>query len=293
VDEVRTKLKRLRIALNEDGVDARTLAAYDEQQLLLIPVGDGYEIRGYLTTETAAALLTVLERKVDSWFHDGSLTPEQRPLADDDARSSGRRRGRTPHLHAQALAELCHQLLDDGDLGTKHQQRPHVTVTVDAAEYRAGLGGLLHLPGREPEPVTAATVDRILCDSELTEILTRSADDARESRGADAWLHDAVREVLYVGRAHRTAPPRLRKALALRDGHCRFPDCRVTADRCRAHHVRYWSKGGRTDLDNLVLICERHHRTVHEEKWIVTPTCGARPGQPGFWSFAPPPRPMP
>jgi hypothetical protein len=304
VVEVSTKLKRLRIALDEDGVDARSLAVYDEEQLLLIPVGDGYEVRGYLTKESAASLLTVLERTVDSWFHDGSLTPEQQALAGDDVRSRGRRRGRTPHLHAQALAEVCRQLLDDGDLGTKHQQRPHVTVTVDAAEYRAGLGGLLHLPGREPEPITSATVDRFLCDSDLTHILSRSPSDqmspltdhdgaALGPANSDAWLHDAVREVLYVGRTSRTATPRQRKALAVRDGGCQFPGCAVLPDRCRAHHVRFWSKDGRTDLDNLVLICERHHLVVHEQRWTVGTTRGARPGQPGFWTFAPPPRPTP
>jgi hypothetical protein len=302
VEEVRTKLKRLRIALDPDGVDERELAAYDEEQLILVPVGDGYEVRGYLTKESAAALLTVLEQKVDSWFHDGSLTPEQQALTGEDVRSTGRRRGRRPHLHAQALTELCRQLLDGGALGTHHAQRPHVTVTVDADDYRAGLGGLLQIPGREPEPITTAMVDRFLCDADLTTVLTRTLDVAECAHDAGtgtaptlshAWLHDAVRETLYVGRAHRTPPRRLRKALDLRDRHCQFPDCRVNADRCRAHHVRFWSQGGRTDLDNLVLVCEAHHTRIHLENWHLTPTPGRRPGMPGCWTFTPPPRPRP
>jgi hypothetical protein len=319
---VRTTLKRLRIALDPDGVDERELAAYDEEQLVLVPVGDGYEVRGYLTKESAAALLTVLERKVDSWFRDGSLTPEQQALDGDDAGQKGRRRGRRPHLHAQALAELCRQLLDDGALGTHHAQRPHLTVTVDADDYRAGLGGLLQIPGREPEPITTAMADRFLCDADITAVLTRTL--AASAPGPDdtdvdttvgsavvhparadatatstavtlshAWLHDAVRETLYVGRAHRTPTRRLRTALDARDRHCQFPDCRVTADRCRAHHVRFWSKDGRTDLDNLVLVCEAHHTRIHLEKWRVSPTPGKRPGMPGYWRITPPPRPRP
>jgi hypothetical protein len=317
VDEVRTTLKRLRIALDPDGVDERELAAYDEEQLVLVPVGDGYEVRGYLTKESAAALLTVLERTVDSWFREGSLTPEQQTLSGEDVRSTGRRRGRRAHLHAQALAELCQQLLDDGALGTQQAQRPHVTVTVDAEDYRAGLGGLLQVPGREPEPITTAMVDRFLCDADITSVLTRTLDvaapepdrdsaapdaAATETRGtgmgtavtlSHAWLHDAVRETLYVGRAHRTPPRRLRTALAARDRHCQLPDCRVASDRCRAHHVRFWSQGGRTVLDNLVLVCEVHHTRIHLEKWHVTPTPGRRPGMPGCWSCTPPPRPRP
>ncbi len=77
IAQVQKKLKQLRISLDEDGVDERSLAAYDAQQLTLVPVGDGYEVRGYLTKESAAVLLTVLEQKIDGWFHDGSLTPEQ------------------------------------------------------------------------------------------------------------------------------------------------------------------------------------------------------------------------
>ncbi len=85
---------------------------------------------------------------------------------------------RRPRLNADALIEACQDLLDSGALGTKHQQRPHVLVTVDAAEYRAGLGGLLHLPGTDAEPITAATVDQYLCDADVTTILTRPADPA-------------------------------------------------------------------------------------------------------------------
>jgi hypothetical protein len=290
IAEVQTKLKRLRIDLDADGVDERGLAAYDEQQLTLVPVGDGYEVRGYLTKQSAAVLLTVLDQTIDGWFRAGSLTPEQQAVAGDDARSRGRRRMRRAHLNALALTELCEQLLDAGELGTRHQQRPHVTVTVDAQEYRDGLGGLLHLPGMGSEPITAATVDRILCDADLTTILTRpAAEAADDGERSDAWLRDAVREVLYVGRSQRTAPARLRKALAIRDQHCQFPHCRVAADRCHAHHVRHWEHGGATDPSNMLLLCHGHHHLVHEGGWLITRTPGARDGQPNGWDIGPPP----
>jgi hypothetical protein len=53
-----------------------------------------------------------------------------------------------------------------------------------------------------------------------------------------------------------------------RDRECRFPGCgarRFT----EAHHIVWWRHGGRTDLDNLVLICSFHHRLVHEHGWSV------------------------
>jgi hypothetical protein len=294
--EVQAKLDRLRIALDADGVDERALAAYDEQQLTLVPVGDGYEVRGYLTKESAALLLTVLEQKIDGWYTSGALTPEQQSVAGDDVMATGRRKMRRPRLNAEALIEVCQELLASGAMGTAHQQRPHVWVTVDAAEYRAGLGGLLHLPGPEPEPITAATVDQYLCDADLTTILTRADPNSREigratqdASDADAWLHDAAREVLYVGRARRTAPARLRKALTMRDQHCVFPGCRVDPRRCDAHHVIEWSDDGLTDPSNMLLLCQAHHTLVHRADWTITRTPDVRDGQPDGWTITPPP----
>ncbi len=80
--------------------------------------------------------------------------------------------------------------------------------------------------------------------------------------------HGPGGEVLSVGRRTRTLSPALRRALAARDRHCRFPGC--TATRCDGHHIRHWARGGATVLDNLVLLCRRHHRAVHEEGFGVT-----------------------
>jgi hypothetical protein len=68
--------------------------------------------------------------------------------------------------------------------------------------------------------------------------------------------------VLDVGRKTRTVPPSIRRALEARDRSCRFPGC--TARRCDAHHVEHWMDGGDTSVENLVLLCRRHHRAVHE-----------------------------
>lgn len=73
--------------------------------------------------------------------------------------------------------------------------------------------------------------------------------------------------VLDVGRRRRTVSPALRRALAHRDGGCRFPGCACRY--CDAHHLRHWAKGGETRLRNLALLCRRHHRLVHEAGWRV------------------------
>lgn len=80
----------------------------------------------------------------------------------------------------------------------------------------------------------------------------------------DMAIHgpDASGPVLSVGRRTRTVPPHIRRALEERDRGCRFPGCasRFT----EAHHVRHWADGGETGLSNLLLLCRRHHRAVHE-----------------------------
>ena len=62
-------------------------------------------------------------------------------------------------------------------------------------------------------------------------------------------------------------PPALRRALEARDRRCRFPGCQ--ARRCDVHHVEHWADGGATKLSNLVRLCRRHHRAVHEEGFTV------------------------
>jgi hypothetical protein len=77
--------------------------------------------------------------------------------------------------------------------------------------------------------------------------------------------------------------------LEVRDRHCAFPDCRVSVQRCHAHHVAEWvAHHGTTDLDNLVLLCSRHHHVVHEAGWTITPTPDFDPGSRGYWEFDPP-----
>ena len=89
--------------------------------------------------------------------------------------------------------------------------------------------------------VSAETSRRIACDA-----------------GKVVMRHDAEGNVLDVGRKTRTIPPALRRALASRDQHCRFPGCE--ARRCDAHHVKHWADGGATKLDNLVLLCRPPRR---------------------------------
>jgi hypothetical protein len=81
-------------------------------------------------------------------------------------------------------------------------------------------------------------------------------------------VEDAGGNVVGVGRMHREPSAWMTRQVRYRDRECRFPNCgarRFT----QAHHVKFWSHGGRTELQNLLLICSFHHRLVHEHGWRV------------------------
>jgi hypothetical protein len=86
--------------------------------------------------------------------------------------------------------------------------------------------------------------------------------------------------VLDVPHASRTTPPSTRRALVARDGHCVFPGCDRPAPWCASHHLVFWGKGGPTKLDNLALVCDAHHRKVHEEGWRLERKDGKWAAQP-------------
>ena len=72
-----------------------------------------------------------------------------------------------------------------------------------------------------------------------------------------------------VGVDRRTVPMRLKRSLRLRDRGCRFPGCEHHAW-VDAHHIMHWLDHGPTRPDNLICLCRRHHRLMHEGGWQIT-----------------------
>ena len=91
-----------------------------------------------------------------------------------------------------------------------------------------------------------------------------------EASTAPAWAAaDAPVVPLAVAPRTRTIPAPLRTALSLRDKGCRFPGCDKPPAWTDGHHIIHWADDGPTELDNLVSLCRRHHRKVHEEGWSI------------------------
>ncbi len=122
-----------------------------------------------------------------------------------------------------------------------------VTATIETLKGMAGAAA------GEMEfslPLSSNSVQRMACDCSVTRVLLN-----QESVTID------------VGRSKRIVSGSLRRALVSRDQHCQWPGCERPAAWCDGHHIVHWIDGGVTNLDNLVLLCRRHHRMVHEGGW--------------------------
>jgi hypothetical protein len=74
---------------------------------------------------------------------------------------------------------------------------------------------------------------------------------------------------LNLGRTTRLANRTQRRVLRALYPTCALPSCSVRFDHCDIHHVIWWEspERGRTDLENLLPVCDRHHHAVHERGW--------------------------
>jgi 5-methylcytosine-specific restriction endonuclease McrA len=138
-----------------------------------------------------------------------------------------------------------HHDLDPGASAARYQVVVHVDAAVLADPDQPGQSALEDGPH-----VPAGTCQRLACDA--SRVVMR---------------HDADGRITEVGVRTRTVPASLRRALQHRDRGCRFPGCGLRYT--QGHHIRHWAQGGPTKLSNLVLLCRRHHRSVHEDGFQV------------------------
>jgi hypothetical protein len=180
---------------------------------------------------------------------------------DDRRRSlaSRRLRDKTPFDRrlADALVAVCKKDAE-GDsppgggaerAGGMRRNRPTVVVHADLSYLAGGEGGAeLDVLG----PLSREVARRLACDAKVLV----SADGPNG-------------QSLNLGRTRRDPSDAQRIAIRRRDKGCRFPGCSHT-EFTDVHHLLHWIDGGCTDMDNLVELCDEHHRCVHEMGWRVT-----------------------
>ena len=192
----------------------------------------------------------------DKQVRNGRRTPAQRDadvlayalagLTYTDADAAAVRR-----LHARARTRSDN--LPDEARDPSRQLPPaqiSVLIGLDALRGQTDEMGLTDAGVELPPEV----VRRMACDAEIIPIIL----------GTPGGSADA-------GRLRRAVSLRLRRLLVARDRHCRWPGCHEPPSRCDAHHVWHWIDGGPTNLDNLVLLCHRHHHFLHQHGYRMVP----------------------
>ena len=205
--------------------------AYKRRYLHLSEPKDGLvHLDGLLDAEGGAVLKTALDR----------LMP---PPSRDDDRTAGQRR-------ADAMVDLARKALDGSKPGSTGGQRPHLVITA-SVETLAGVPGAAPARMEGLGAISLETAERHGCDATVS------------------WLAGKAELESETSHAHRQIPPSTRRALVARDRECVFQGCHRPAGWCDGHHVKFWSRGGQTKLDNLALVCGRHHRMLHEDGWTL------------------------
>ncbi|HEX3826283.1 MAG TPA: DUF222 domain-containing protein, partial [Sporichthyaceae bacterium] len=208
----------------------------------LRPNGDGTTTLKWTDTDEQMAHLQAALEPLSA--------PQPGPDGEPDRRDAAVRR-------ADALADLVALVLRHGDLPASRGARPHLIITITQQSFTNGRGLGITATG---EHLSTAAVRRLSCDADLTAIRIGT-------NGVP----------LSMGRTRRTVSPQQWLALVVRDSGCVFPNCDRPAAWCDAHHVRHWIEGGPTDLENMVLVCGRHHDAIHHGGWDVETGADGKP----------------
>ncbi|NGY59303.1 DUF222 domain-containing protein [Lentzea sp. NEAU-D13] len=193
------------------------------------------EIKALLDTVTGAkyqALLDPLAKPRPETVEDGP-----------DLRSRAVREG-------DALAELVDLMLRADQLPEHGGEPVTLTVTMRYDDLAKQVGQATLDNG---ERVPADQVRQLAC-----------------SAGIIPLLLGAKSQPMDIGRKTRTFTAGIRRTLVARDRGCAFPGCGRPPRQCDAHHIRHWSDGGDTSVDNAVLLCRHHHTLIHQSEWDVT-----------------------
>jgi hypothetical protein len=227
------------------------------------------DVRARVPKEEAAVLFAAIAAAKDQ-FGPPPVTPDPAGEPCQPALGVG------TYSNADALLDVARGFLATAPEYRSGEDRTLVVVHVSAenldGDVPAGTSqpsqAMCHIAG--VGAIEAATAQRLACDNPLL--------------GA---LVDTHGKVLALGRSRRLVSKAQRRALMIRDGMCQYPGCHSTRH-LKAHHRVPWIAGGRTDLDNLILLCQWHHTAVHEgavtiaegsDGWVFTKPDG-QPCQP-------------
>ncbi|SKA94145.1 HNH endonuclease [Agreia bicolorata] len=273
VDELGRLATRIREHLDPDGAEPRDAVKQALRGFSHPKVGADGMARGKYALPPLQ--LGVFLTAVDSILSPRTADPEGSSPTSDESRSDEDTPGYAPpdlRTSEQKLLDAVMTLIEMAAASPTASRlngaAPTVNVHVSLNDLAAGRG-VGWIDGSS-EPVPVSTVNMLQCDADT--IVTLFGSDG---------------QVLNHSKTQRLATRAQRRALAARDGGCVIPGCTVPPSRCQAHHVIPWVSvtfaAGRTDIDNLALLCPFHHATIHTSAWTLEMIRGKPHVRPPDW----------
>jgi hypothetical protein len=210
--------------------------ALETCRLTLNATGEGStRLSGLIPDADAARLRTYLEAFTSPRKHQDAITGEE---------------DRIPYRRQLGHA-FCALLehLDPAKLPAHGGDATTVMVTIDLESLTKDLATGAVIGG---EPLSATAIRRLACTANIIPAVL----------GGNG-------EILDLGRSQRLFTPAQRKAMRLRDQHCRAEGCTIPATWTEAHHLKPWSEGGNTDLADGLLLCNWHHHRIHDPRFAT------------------------
>lgn len=231
VKNLRWVTQHVRYLLDPEGFDHDTEEDYEQRYLYLSPMGSMFKLDAVLDPDCGAALRSAI---------DGL----SKRLGETDTRKPKQRR-------ADAFTEIVHHALDQGTLPRHNRVRPHVTVHTTPAGLRGELGAAASELQTTGSLVSSKTVQRLACDGMLSRVVKAGS------------------VVIDVGRATPSVSPAQWRALKARYDTCGWEGCDRPISWTSPHHIEFRCHGGPTTMSNLLPLCYKHHRDVHEGGWQI------------------------
>jgi Domain of unknown function DUF222./HNH endonuclease. len=225
----------------------------DKSGLRAAVVGDRLMLDGEISVLAAETIQRALDAFTDAPSPDDARTPAQR--------------------RADALYRICRIALDvgvDASMGSlsaaividwptllEHLSRRQAARDAGGSADGPSAAPTVDLTGRMDGgfvvPIDPAEIEALLCDCSISRVVTGPSS-----------------EPIDVGRANRAFSTAARRAIVVRDQHCRWPGCEKPPGWCEAHHVEHWEHGGESNVGNGVLLCSRHHHFLHQhDTWQI------------------------
>jgi hypothetical protein len=246
-EKVARRAREVRDELDAAGVADREALLRSKRFLRLTPQADGMTRIFGMLDPVQAALVTDAIDCVTAPRRGGPRFVNTDELARVDALEKDPRT--TEQIAVDALVEMI-RIAGNADQGRVFGVRkPAVRVHVDSRDLASGEG-YATIEG-QTATISIATAEGLAC-----------------SDGYQTVVFDSDGKV-DVGRAQRLFTERQRVALAAIWGGCAVETCERPPSWTEAHHATHWSHGGRTDIQDGVLLCRHHHMLLHNNHWRI------------------------